>query len=40
MKRIGEDISEKLEYVPGVLTVEQHVCGKCETLIQAPVPAQ
>lgn len=43
LQRIGEDISEKLDYTPGVFTVEQHVCGKwachqCETLIQAPVP--
>ncbi|AHF65479.1 IS66 family transposase [Pseudomonas cichorii] len=45
LQRIGEDISEKLDYTPGVFTVEQHVRGKwacrqCETLIQAPVPAQ
>jgi len=45
MKRIGEDVSEKLDYTPGVFTVERHVrgkwvCVKCETLIQAPVPAQ
>jgi transposase len=45
LKRIGEDISEKLDYTPGVFTVERHVRGKwvcddCETLIQAPVPAQ
>lgn len=45
MKRIGEDISEKLDYIPGTSTVEQHVRGKwvcvsCETLTQAPVPAQ
>ena len=45
MKRIGEDISEKLDYVPGTFTVERHVRGKwvcedCETLTQAPVPAQ
>ncbi|OVZ66451.1 MULTISPECIES: IS66 family transposase [unclassified Pigmentiphaga] len=44
LKRIGEDISEKLDYLPGVFTVERHVRGKwactqCETLIQAPVPA-
>ncbi|VVE50451.1 IS66 family transposase [Pandoraea eparura] len=44
MKRIGEDVAEKLDYVPGVFTVERHVRGKwvcatCETLIQAPVPA-
>ena len=45
LKRIGEDVSEKLDYTPGVFTVERHVRGKwvcddCETLIQAPVPAQ
>jgi len=27
-QRIGEDVSEKLDYTPGVFTVEQHVCGK------------
>jgi transposase len=42
LKRIGEDVAEKLDYVPGVFTVERHVRGKwvcahCETLIQAPV---
>jgi transposase len=41
---IGEDISEKLDYTPGVFTVERHIRGKwvcrnCETLIQAAVPA-
>ncbi len=45
MQRIGEDVSEKLDYVPGVFSVEQHVRGKwacrqCETLTQAPVPTQ
>lgn len=44
LKRIGEDISEKLDYTPGVFTVERHIrgkwaCAKCQTLIQAPVPA-
>ena len=42
--RIGEDVAEKLDYTPGVFTVERHirgkwVCAQCETLIQAPVPA-
>jgi transposase len=42
MKRIGEDVAEKLDYQPGVFTVERHVRGKwvcacCEKLIQAPV---
>jgi transposase len=42
LKRIGEDVAEKLDYVPGVFTVERHirgkwVCAQCETLVQAPV---
>ena len=42
LERIGEDISEKLDYTPGVFTVERHIRGKwvcrsCETLIQEPV---
>ena len=45
LKRIGEDVSEKLDYTPGVFQVERHVrgkwaCVKCQTLMQAPVPAQ
>ena len=45
LKRIGEDVSEKLDYTPGVFTIERHVrgkwvCRKCQTLTQAPVPAQ
>jgi transposase len=44
MLRVGEDVAEKLDYVPGVFTVERHVRGKwacrhCEKLVQAPVPA-
>ena len=44
MKRIGEDMAEKLDYTPGTFTVERHIrgkwaCAKCETLVQAPVPA-
>ncbi|WP_415834825.1 IS66 family transposase zinc-finger binding domain-containing protein, partial [Kerstersia similis] len=45
LQRIGEDVTEKLDYVPGTFTVERHirgkwVCRQCETLVQAPVPAQ
>ncbi len=45
MKRIGEDISEKLDYIPGTFTVERHVrdkwvCEPCEILIQAPMESQ
>lgn len=41
-KRIGEDISGKLDYEPGVFSVERRIRGKwacvrCEILIQAPV---
>jgi transposase len=45
LERIGEDVSEKLDYTPGVFHVERHIrgkwaCAQCQTLIQAPVPAQ
>lgn len=38
------DVAEKLDYVPGVFSVERHIrgkwaCAKCETITQAPVPA-
>ena len=44
MLRIGEDVAEKLDYEPGVFTVERHVrgkwaCARCQTLVQAPVDA-
>src|SRR5256885_10419474 len=44
LKRIGEDVAEKLDYIPGVFTVERHirgkwVCAQCQRLTQAPVPA-
>ncbi|PLA73673.1 IS66 family transposase, partial [Hydrogenovibrio sp. SC-1] len=45
LQRIGEDVSEKLDYIPGSFQVERHVRGKwickdCDRLIQAPMPAQ
>jgi transposase len=45
LKRIGQDVSEKLDYTPGVFTVERHIrgkwaCAQCRTLTQAPVPAE
>lgn len=45
MVRIGEDVSEKLDYVPGSLRVQRHVrgrwaCRACERVAQAPMPAQ
>ena len=45
LERVGQDVSQKLDYTPGVFTVERHVRGKwacrcCRTLVQAPVPAE
>lgn len=42
MQRIGEDVAEKLDYQPGVFTVERHIRGKwvckcCEKITQALV---
>ena len=42
MQRIGEDVAEKLDYQPGVFTVERHIRGKwvckcCEKITQAAV---
>lgn len=42
LKRIGQDVSEKLDYTPGVFSVERHirgkwVCSHCQSLTQAPV---
>ena len=42
MTRIGEDVAEKLDYAPGVFTVERHIrgkwaCAQCETIHQVPV---
>lgn len=44
MKRIGEDVAEKLDYAPGVFTVERHIrgkwaCSRCERIVQVPVAA-
>lgn len=44
MKRVGEDVAEKLDYVPGVFSVERHIrgkwaCARCETIQQTPVDA-
>ncbi|MDB6050206.1 MAG: ISPpu14, transposase Orf3 [Pseudomonas sp.] len=33
LKRIGEDVSEKLDYTPGVFTVERHIRGKWSAMI-------
>jgi transposase len=43
MKRIGEDVSEMLEYVPARFKVIRHVrpklaCGRCAVIMQEPAP--
>ena len=45
LKRIGEDVSEQLEFIPEHFKVIRHVrpkfaCGKCSTLVQAPAPSR
>lgn len=44
MGKLGEDVTEVLEYVPGRLRVVRHVCPKlscnrCDVISQAPPPA-
>lgn len=45
MKRLGEDVSEQLEYVPARFKVIRHVrpkyaCSCCEHIAQAPAPTR
>src|SRR4030088_287386 len=44
LRKIGEDVTEVLEYVPSAFKVIQHVrpklsCRACETIVQAPLPS-
>jgi transposase len=44
MRRLGEDVTEVLEYVPASFKVIRHVrpklsCRKCETIVQEPMPS-
>jgi transposase len=44
MRRLGEDVTEVLEYVPSSFKVIRHVrpklsCRSCETIVQAPMPS-
>jgi transposase len=44
LRKVGEDATEVLEYVPGRFEVVRHVrpaysCAKCEAMAQAPMPA-
>jgi len=44
LRKVGEDVTEVLKYIPGRFEVDRHVrpamsCRKCETMVQAPMPA-
>jgi transposase len=45
MKKLGEDVSEMLEYIPASFIVIRHVrpklsCSRCSCVVQAPAPAR
>lgn len=45
LRRLGEDISEMLDFIPGYFLVLRHVrpkmsCGHCSRIIQMPAPAR
>jgi len=44
MRKVGEDVTEVLDYVPGHFEVIRHVrpafsCRRCETMVQTPMPS-
>jgi transposase len=44
LRKVGEDVTEVLKYIPGRFEVDRHVrpamsCRTCETMVQAPMPA-
>ena len=45
LRRLGEDVSEMIEYVPGRYQVIRHVrpklsCADCQKIVQAPAPSR
>lgn len=45
LRRMGEDVSEQLDYVPGYFQVIRHIrpklaCSACEQIVQAPAPSR
>ena len=43
LRKVGESVTEVLEYIPGHFEVNRHIrpacsCGTCETMVQAPMP--
>jgi transposase len=44
MRKVGEDISEVLDYIPGRFEVVRHIrpalsCRRCESMVQLPMPS-
>src|SRR5664279_5340766 len=44
MRKVGEDVSEILDYIPGRFEVIRHIrpafsCRRCESMAQAPMPS-
>jgi transposase len=44
MRKVGEDISEVLDYIPGRFEVIRHIrpapsCRRCESVVQMPMPS-
>jgi len=45
LRRLGEDVSEMIEYIPGRYQVRRHVrpklsCALCQKVVQAPAPSR
>jgi transposase len=45
LTRIGEEVSEQLDYIPARFQVRRHIrpkyaCRQCDTVVSAPMPAQ
>jgi transposase len=45
LRKLGEDISEMLEYIPASFKVIRHVrpkfcCTKCDVIVEAPAPSR
>lgn len=45
MRKLGEDVSEMLDFVPGYFKVIRHVrpklsCARCSTIVQQPAPSR
>ena len=44
MRKVGEDVSEVLDYIPGRFEVVRHIrpafsCRRCESMVQMPMPS-